>query len=193
MSARAWREFIQNHTDYSYFDHHSHPDQSESPFSIVVHIRRRDVTPCCYPNWYLPNSYFASMITKFAREQEPGRPVEVHIFSQSDSHESFDDFSGKNYTLHLDGPVGEVWRAILSADVFIGSISEFSRVPALFAKGKLPDPRNISDPTIAAESKAGTQHLLDVCSDIQLATCKHQWWMDSSSSFSRQSTPKRQH
>jgi hypothetical protein len=188
MGSSAWRGFIQNRTDYSYFGGaHSSlaSDPAKAPFSIVVHIRRRDVTPCCYPNWYLTNTYFASMIEKYRREQEPGRPVEVQIFSQSDSYETFDYFLGKNYTLHLDGNVGGVWRAILSADVFIGSISEFSRVPALFAKGEIPNPRNISDPNLAAQSKAGTQKLLDQCSDVQLVQCKHQWWMDSSSSFQR--------
>ena len=185
MGSISWREFIKNHTDYSYFvgKESLNRDHVKELFSIVVHIRRRDVTPCCYPNWYLPNSYFSSMIDKYAGEQEPGRRVEVRIFSQSDSHESWDDFRRMNYTLNLDGPVGEVWRAILSADVFIGSISEFSRVPALFAKGTIPDPRNISDPAIAAESKARAQRLLEQCSEVQLAKCKHKWWMDPNSSF----------
>lgn len=192
-----WRNFVTDHTDYSYFDHPRENNDNENPkdlrlkpFSIVVHIRRRDVTPCCYPHWYLPNSYFASMIEKHYMEQvhdpkkdsSSSRPIQVQIFSQSESHESWDDLQNKipshvNYTLHLDGPVGEVWKAIVSSDVFVGSISEFSRVPAMFARGLVPNPGNISDVRIASETKQETQRLLHECGEAKIVQCKHKWWM----------------
>lgn len=184
MGSTEWKEFIRSHTTaYSNFGVGSN-EGSENLSSIVVHIRRRDVTPCCYPGWYLPNSYFASMIDQYVEESKQlGRLVQVQIYSQSESHESWDDLhkmlqnKGVNYTLHLDGPVGDVWRAILNADVFIGSISEFSRVPALFAKGRIPDPRNISNPEIAAATKVEKDRLLGECTEVELVQCKHKWWM----------------
>jgi hypothetical protein len=193
MGADTWKNFIKNNTDYSYFDgyaeamsataaggYNSRSNFKQKPFSIVVHIRRRDVTPCCYPDWYLPNSYFSSMIENY-RQKHEDKNVTVHIFSQSKSHESWDNFADNNtddYNLHLDGPVGDVWKAILSADVFIGSISEFSRVPALFARGEIPDPRNIADADIAAKTAVDNKRLLDQCAEFELFQCKNKWWMD---------------
>lgn len=203
MASRKWRDFMIKHTDYSYFDHPrrgknndhggNQDDFAETPISLVVHIRRRDVTPCCYPHWYLPNSYFASMIEKYYTDQVQrnnsslSRPIQIQIFSQSESHESWEDLNQRmkvlpnhlNYTLHLDGPVGEVWRAIVSSDVFLGSISEFSRVPAMFARGQVLDPHNISDVRIALETKQETQRLLDECGETKIVQCKHKWWLKS--------------
>lgn len=184
MGSSAWRRFIQNHSDYSYFDEvatkSQRKDDNRTVASIVVHVRRRDVTPCCYPGWYLPNSYFLQMIDKFKKEFEnAGRDAKVYIFSQQESYEPWDDFVSNNtdIRLHFDGPVGEVWRAILSADVFIGSISEFSRVPSLFARGQIPNPRNISDPIISRNTRIERQRLFNQCTDMDLVSCKHKWWL----------------
>jgi hypothetical protein len=172
MGSPIWRKYIMDHIDY--------PPESGN-FTMVVHMRRRDVTPCCYPNWYLPNSYFQAMIEKFSQ----GRAnVHVQIFSQSDSFESWDAFQNNHnstangYELNLDGPVGDVWRAIITADVFIGSRSEFSRVPALFAKGHLVDPWKIEDAKIANETSVEGNRLLDSCSIFQLSSCKNKWWLE---------------
>jgi hypothetical protein len=67
---------------------------------------------------------------------------------------------------------------VLSAEVFIGSISEFSRVPALFARGEIPDPRNIADADIAAKTAIDNKRLLDQCAQFKLFQCKNKWWMD---------------
>lgn len=189
MASIEWRGFIKNHTDYSYFDelNRYRKDKLLTPRSIVVHIRRRDVTPCCYPQWYLPNSYFVSMIHQYVEESKNyhHRPVDVQIFSQSDSHESWRDFEtmmhlqGHNFTLNLDGPIGNVWRAIVSADVFIGSISEFSRVPAMFAKGYVPNPRNITNLHIATQTRDKNRQLLEECGEMKVIQCKHKWWLKS--------------
>lgn len=202
MGQQSWRAEIMRHTDYSYFDQipgrssipMKNSNDSKPMFSIAVHIRRRDVTPCCYPGWYLPNSYFSSMIQYYVQNKAPpDRPLQIQLFSQSQSHESWEDFksrleqhpSTKNYTLHLDGPVGNVWRAILAADVFIGSISEFSRVPSLFAKGEIPDPRNITISAIAEQTRLQNKELLNQCTDIQFVSCKHKWWIDGESNFQK--------
>jgi hypothetical protein len=198
MADKAWRAEIMRHTDYSYFD--TIPEKSPNNkytnkpiFAIVVHIRRRDVTPCCYPGWYLPNSYFISMIDHYVQKRAPSdQPLEIQLYSQSESYESWDDLVtqldtnyGNNYTLHLDGPVGDVWRAILAANVFIGSISEFSRVPALFAKGEIPDPRNITISSIAEQTRLQSKALLDQCSEAQFVSCKHKWWVKGESNFQK--------
>lgn len=128
MVATAWGNFIKRHTDYSNFDKDANNpmkggdnitssreqcgvvsrndttkeqsfSSSSNLFSIVVHIRRQDVTLCCYPDWYLPYSYFSSMIEKYIakmnnnqnnnnRDGGKQNNMTVHIFSQSDSYES---------------------------------------------------------------------------------------------------------
>ena len=131
------------------------------------------------------------MIDHYVQRAPPNHPIDIRIFSQSESRESWDNLKALldrrylKYTLYLDGPVGDVWRAILAADIFIGSISEFSRIPALFARGRVPDPRNITIPVIAEQTKTDNKALLDQCSDTQFVSCKHKWWMKGDSAFQK--------
>ena len=59
------------------------------------------------------------------------RKVHVSIFSEKTSHESFGIFAEKNYSLHLDTPLEDVWRALMTADVVVMAKSSFSFAPAL--------------------------------------------------------------
>ena len=68
--------------------------------TITVHIRRGDVTPCCYPDWYMPNKYFQLMIEHYVRTEfleiekhsNTTNNIAINIYSQSKSYESFDIF-----------------------------------------------------------------------------------------------------
>lgn len=140
---------------------------------IVVHIRRRDVTPCCYPSWYVPNNYFGAMIDKYTEEAQRQHPhsssVQVDIYSQVDSFESWSPFQRHN--LHLDGEVGAVWNAILNADYFIGSKSEFSHVPAMFTRAQV-----VEEFDEWKEFEKESQLVFSNCTNSMIFSCKHKWW-----------------
>lgn len=102
---------------------------------IAVHIRRGDVTPCRpndggYPR-YLPNQHYLRLIDRY----NPQNNSDVYVYSESESFETFDEFSSKGYHVVLDGSTWEVWNGILISDVAILSRSSFSFVPAVLTKG----------------------------------------------------------
>ena len=114
--------------------HVNYPPKVPDKFTIAVHIRRQEVTPCLKPHegydLYLPNSHYQALIDKYMQPD-----ARVVIFSQNKSFESFDDFRTKGYELKLDDAVTEVWKTIAVSDVVILSRSSFSLIPAVVAKG----------------------------------------------------------
>ena len=68
------------------------------------------------------------LIDKYSK---PDHENKVIIYSQSESFEKFDEFREKGYELHIDEPISDVWKAVLTSDVFIMSRSSFSFVPAM--------------------------------------------------------------
>jgi hypothetical protein len=127
MSPRKYRAKKSSALSDSYLQHvrsqvHYPPERHGG---AVIHMRRGDVSPCGkYANRYLPNSYYQEIIADFI---PPG--MNVTILSESESAESFDDFS--NYTLWLDSDLPSAWRAMLTADFVVLSKSSFSFVPAM--------------------------------------------------------------
>ena len=194
MKSTEWKSHVQSHLRW---DSDEPGRQTNSTKTIVVHIRRRDVTPCCYPFWYVPNSYFEAMIEKYSTTEEYGtadvgnsssstlirnnnnnnnnnnnkaKNVTVHIYSQSDSFESWTPF--QMYNMHLDGDVGDVWKAILNADIFIGSKSEFSKVPAMFTRAQVVSEFE-SWPLFQNESTK----IFANCTESMIYSCKNKWWL----------------
>lgn len=110
------------------------PPKATDEFIIAVHVKRGIVTPCSTRrdgySRYLPNSHYLRLIDKYMQPN-----AKVHIFSQNQSHEKFDDFASRGYELHLDHETSEVWRTIAIADVVIMSRSSFSLVPSLVSNG----------------------------------------------------------
>lgn len=106
----------------------------EDKFTIVVHIARGKTTPCVSPHRgfdpYLPNKHYQTLIDKYMQPN-----ARVVIYSQQTSFESFEDFRNKGYELHIEEPIGDVWKAILLADVAIISRSSFSYAPSILSKG----------------------------------------------------------
>jgi hypothetical protein len=152
-----------------------HYPPSSDKFIIAVHIRRRDVTPCCYPRWYMPNLYFQTMIEKYTAGR-PTNSTRVIIFSQSNSFESLNTFRESGFELDLDGDVGRVWRTIIGSDIVIVSRSEFSRVPSMFTRGHVESAWNISDPVIAKTIEQEQARIFGQCTERQIFQCKHKWW-----------------
>jgi hypothetical protein len=166
LASNSWKKDIQRHLLID------GTTKSKNVTAVVVHIRRGDVTPCCYPAWYVPNAYFSAMIEKYsslAKRQFPAKNVQIQIFSQKDSFESWSPF--RQYQLHLDSDIGQVWKSILNADYFIGSKSEFSRVPAMFTRGKVVNEHDEWVPY-----KKESQKVFTNCSETTIFSCKHKWW-----------------
>jgi hypothetical protein len=119
-------DYLKSHVEYA----PKVPDK----FTIAVHIRRAEVTPCRATfkgfDRYLPNLHYQNLINLYMR---PG--ARVVIFSQSKSYEPFDSFREKGYEVILDDDVTDVWKTIAVADVVIVSRSSFSLVPSVVAKG----------------------------------------------------------
>ena len=105
-------------------------------FSIAVHIRRGDITPCLkradYRERYMSNQFYLDLINLYTANHTG---VNVTIFSESNSYESFEDFN--KYNLLLDTDPILVWDALFASDIVILSRSSFSLVPAWLRKGKV--------------------------------------------------------
>ena len=116
----------------------TYPEKVPAKFTIAVHIRRGDVTPCVSQkggyNQYLPNSHYQALIDEY---MTPGARVVIFSQSKTTQHtkESFDEFRKKGYEIHLDGEITDVWRTIAVSDVVILSRSTFGFIPAVIAKG----------------------------------------------------------
>jgi hypothetical protein len=129
-------KYLQSHVIY--------PEKPRNVFTIAVHLRRGDISPCIGINLhrYLPNSYYLDMIDRYL-EREAKKPehrdktVQVVIHSVNNSFESFEAFERRNYTVLLSRgsvPPGSIWMDLIMADVFIMSPSAFSVVPALLRR-----------------------------------------------------------
>lgn len=108
-------------------------NNDDNVYTIAVHIRRGDVDPCTYMNRYLSNSYYLRLIKKYYKQVPiQYQTVNVDIYSESSSYESFDVFRNVyKYNVHLDDTLSNVWKALSTANVAILSKSSFSYVPAI--------------------------------------------------------------
>jgi hypothetical protein len=110
-------------------------------FTIAVHVRRGDVTPCREANQgfdrYLPNLHFLNLIEQNYPKDQGNNNVRVVVFSQAKSFEPLEDFSKEGYEVSIGDDLNEIWKTILTADVVILSRSDFSLIPAIVAQGKV--------------------------------------------------------
>ena len=114
------------------------------PKQITVHIRRGDITPCRprtngFPR-YLPNQHYLALIERYMakllanKDDTDNQPIQVVVYSESETFEPLDEFSQKGYDVRLDGSIDQVWKAIaFESDVVILSRSSFSLVPAVLS------------------------------------------------------------
>jgi hypothetical protein len=134
-------------------------EPSERKKTVVVHIRRGDVSLCdpITRDRYLPNQHYQTLLEGY------GDNYNVTVFSESKSPESWNDF--ENYNLQLDTSPAEVWKAMLDANVLILSKSSFSIVPAVFNRHGLVvyTPFWVEPPplTFTAESQHGRWKVVD--------------------------------
>jgi hypothetical protein len=87
---------------------------NDTPYEIVVHVRRGDATPCTnlthVQRRYLPNSYYMSLVEQYTptAQELNGRSVHVTIYSESDSFEVLDAFAQLGY--NVQNWIQKTWR-----------------------------------------------------------------------------------
>ena len=96
--------------------------------TVVVHLRRGDVTPSAHPSRYTSNNETIAVLRRLKLEQTHA----VLVHSEKASAEAFDDLTAAGYRLALDAPLRSAWSDMLCADVLVMARSSFSYVPALF-------------------------------------------------------------
>ena len=122
--------FLQ-HIRNNYTHYESKSDNNK--IIVAVMIRRGDVNPKKYPKRYMYNQYYLDILEQIERfYMNKNTELQIHIYSESESYESFDDFS--RYSLHLDTDIESVWKSVINADIMILSKSSFSYIPALYNK-----------------------------------------------------------
>eukprot|EP00980_Cylindrotheca_fusiformis_P026347 scaffold15914_cov80-Cylindrotheca_fusiformis.AAC.5 len=115
---------------------------ARSSFRIAVHLRRGDVNPCrnSTKNRYFPNQFYLDLIERYT-PKNISLPLKVTIFSESRTHEPFDDFVDRGYNMALGTDLGDTWNEMATADILILGESTFSLIPAIFSEGLVVYPR----------------------------------------------------
>jgi hypothetical protein len=184
-----WIDYIKKHRIAPLTENRDFVMHTSSSRTLVVHIRRGDVSPCnnITEFRYLPNSYYIALIQKY---QTANHRVIVH--SQERSYESWSDFNGfDRLELKLDSTLEETWQDMIEADVYIMSKSSFSLVPALLTNASIvvrPDCHWIAnvaqwvtvDRSVTVGSKAKMQELRNECKE----------WFDSTKYHAQQIGPE---
>lgn len=110
---------------------------STDTFNIAVHIRRRMKveTDEVWITRGLDNEYFSNILGQTLEIIEPGKKIEIYLFSQGNVEEfpEFSKFENMHYCMDM-GPIESVLHMV-NADLLISSKSSFSYKPALISKG----------------------------------------------------------
>lgn len=97
--------------------------------SVAIHARRDDLS---MSGGLFPAAYYFRIVEGI-RKQFPS--ADVHLWSSTGTYWNTSDlessFGAQNMTLHIDTDLVEAWAHMSSADIFIGSHSHFSSVPAI--------------------------------------------------------------
>ena len=109
--------------------------KEDNDFLVAIHIRRGDVRKD--NRWsfrYTPNEYYINVIKKIL---EKYKNAKIHVFSQSDSQENFNEFIKLGCFLHLDSELVEIWNYFIQSDILVLASSAFSIVPAILNENKI--------------------------------------------------------
>jgi hypothetical protein len=144
----SWSDTEQNHVVAA---------AANNLYNIVVHIRRGDADPCYtgkYGGRYLSNNHYLRLTDHYVstapRPDNDGdgarTVVQVTIYSESASFESFDVFLNRGFIVRLDASLVECWNHMSRADVLILSRSSFSYVPGILSSGIVVYTPFVKDP-----------------------------------------------
>jgi hypothetical protein len=168
-ASNEWLGYLKQHAHYDPVEESLHP-------LVAVHIRRGDVDPCCHPDRYLPNSYYARLLDQ---QQSKHPNATIRIFSEKESFESINDLAEKyGAQLHLSGDIADVWKTMMVADTVITSRSSFSAVPQLLAKFRKGwhNPYMTDDPLLKEQVDTEINQLRKNCTIQDILPCQRKFF-----------------
>lgn len=106
---------------------------SSGRISVGVHIRRCDVNERRYPDRFLSNAYYETII-KHILSLFPD--ADIHIYSDATSIDEFSNLAQlPNTTFHLCTDVFETFHSLVSSDVYVMSTGSWAILTAHLSKG----------------------------------------------------------
>ncbi len=127
-----------------------YPDK-DTKIHVAIHVRRANLDDTAYNSSALPDSYYLKVMSivsnlYLARENETGKKLHYHIFSQGKSADfvcytknegDLEKEDRSDVTLHLNDSNEDTFIGMAAADVLVTSKSSFSYVAALFSDGDI--------------------------------------------------------
>jgi hypothetical protein len=107
--------------------------------TVAVHLRRGDVSPQSYAHLYVPDEMMLRQIGRVRRALAPfGGALTFNLYSEGDAAD-FRAFADAGCALHVSGDPFETLHNMVTADVLIGSPSNFSYMAGLLSRGIMVD------------------------------------------------------
>lgn len=109
--------------------------------TVAIHLRRGDVGPQSYAHLYVPDEMMLRQIGRVRRALAPfGGPLAFNLYSEGDPAD-FRAFADAGCALHISGDPFETLHNMVTADVLLGSPSNFSYMAGLLSRGIMVDAR----------------------------------------------------
>ena len=109
--------------------------------TVAIHLRRGDVSPQRNRHLYVPDTAMLRQIDRVRRALAPfGGPLTLNLYSEGDAAD-FRAFAEAGCALHIGGDPFETLHNMVTADVLIGTPSNFSNIAGLLSRGIMVDAR----------------------------------------------------
>jgi hypothetical protein len=109
--------------------------------TIAVHLRRGDVNPQRNRHLYVPDAAMLRQIARVRRALAPfGEPLAFNLYSEGDAAD-FHAFAEAGCALHIGSDPFETLHNMVTADLLIGTPSNFSYIAGLLSRGIMLDAR----------------------------------------------------
>ena len=113
--------------------------------TVAIHLRRGDVNPQRHRHLYVPDATMLRQIARVRRALAPfGGPLALNLYSEGDAAD-FRAFAEAGCTLHIGSDPFETLHNMVTADVLVGTPSNFSYIAGLLSRGIMVDakPRKV--------------------------------------------------
>jgi hypothetical protein len=109
--------------------------------TVAIHLRRGDVSPQRNRHLYVPDAMMLRQIARVRRALAPfGGPLAFNLYSEGDAAD-FRAFAEVGCALHIGGDPFETLHNMVTADVLVGTPSNFSYIAGLLSRGIMLDAR----------------------------------------------------
>lgn len=108
--------------------------------TVAIHLRRGDISPQSYAHLYVPDERMLRQIGRVRRALAPFGPFTFNLYSEGDAGD-FRAFAEAGCALHIGSDPFETLHNMVTADVLIGTPSNFSYIAGLLSRGIMVDAR----------------------------------------------------